>query len=42
VVATDATFAAIDLNPVFVCARGRGVRIADALMETMPADGGNS
>jgi acyl-CoA synthetase (NDP forming) len=42
VVATDATFAAIDLNPVFVCARGRGVRIADALMETMPADGGHS
>jgi acetate---CoA ligase (ADP-forming) len=38
VVATDGRFAAIDLNPVFVCARGQGVRIADALMETMPAD----
>jgi acetyl-CoA synthetase (ADP-forming) len=34
VVATDGAFAAIDLNPVFVCARGRGVRIADALIET--------
>src|SRR5215472_13000133 len=33
VVATDGQFAAIDLNPVFVCARGRGVRIADALIE---------
>jgi acyl-CoA synthetase (NDP forming) len=46
VMATDGAFAAIDLNPVFVCARGRGVRIADALMETMPAagesPGGNS
>jgi acetate---CoA ligase (ADP-forming) len=41
VMATDGTFAAIDLNPVFVCARGRGVRIADALMETMGADGGS-
>jgi hypothetical protein len=41
VVATDAAFAAIDLNPVFVRARGRGVGIADALMETMPADGGS-
>jgi acetyltransferase len=30
VLATDGRFAAIDLNPVFVCARGRGVRIADA------------
>jgi acetate---CoA ligase (ADP-forming) len=40
VVATDGRFAAIDLNPVFVCARGVGVRIADALMETMPVDGG--
>jgi acyl-CoA synthetase (NDP forming) len=39
VVATDGKFAAIDLNPVFVCARGRGVRIADALMETMPSGG---
>jgi acetyltransferase len=35
VVATDGSFAAIDLNPVFVRARGHGVRIADALMETM-------
>jgi acetate---CoA ligase (ADP-forming) len=39
VVATDGRFAAIDLNPVFVRARGHGVRIADALMETMPAGG---
>jgi acyl-CoA synthetase (NDP forming) len=36
VVATDGQFAAIDLNPIFVCARGRGVRIADALIETRP------
>jgi acyl-CoA synthetase (NDP forming) len=42
VVATDGKFTAIDLNPVFVCARGRGVRIADALIETMPAGGGSS
>jgi len=35
VVATEGRFAAIDLNPVLVCARGRGVRIADALIETM-------
>jgi hypothetical protein len=42
VVATDGKFAAIDLNPVFVCARGDGVRIADALIETMPAGGGNA
>jgi hypothetical protein len=34
VVATDGRFAAIDLNPVFICSRGRGVRIADALIET--------
>jgi hypothetical protein len=34
VVATDGQFAAIDLNPVFVCSQGRGVRIADALIET--------
>ncbi len=33
VAATDGQYAAIDLNPVLVCARGRGVRIADALME---------
>jgi len=39
-VATAGSFAAIDLNPVFVRARGRGVRIADALIETMPAGGG--
>jgi len=37
VVATEGVVAAIDLNPVFVCARGRGVRIADALIE-MRAD----
>ena len=40
VVATAGSFAAIDLNPVFVRARGQGVRIADALIETMPAGGG--
>jgi acetyltransferase len=34
VAATDGQFAAIDLNPVFVRARGSGVRIADALIET--------
>jgi acetate---CoA ligase (ADP-forming) len=39
VVATDGRFAAIDLNPVFVGTAGRGVRIADALIETMgPAE----
>jgi acetate---CoA ligase (ADP-forming) len=38
-VASAGSFAAIDLNPVFVCERGRGVRIADALMETMPPVG---
>jgi acetyltransferase len=37
--ASAGSFAAIDLNPVFVCERGRGVRIADALMETMPPAG---
>ncbi len=37
--ATDGAFAAIDLNPVLVCARGRGVRIADALIVTTPARG---
>ncbi len=37
-VATDGQFAAIDLNPVFVCARGRGVRIADALIETRASE----
>jgi acetyltransferase len=42
VVATDGKFAAIDLNPVFVRARGRGVRIADALMEPLGSDGGSS
>jgi acyl-CoA synthetase (NDP forming) len=35
-VATAGQFAAIDLNPVFVRARGEGVRIADALIEMMP------
>jgi acetyltransferase len=34
VAATDGKFAAIDLNPVFVCPRGKGVRIADALIVT--------
>jgi acetyltransferase len=34
VVATDGQFAAIDLNPVIVGPVGRGVRIADALIET--------
>jgi acetate---CoA ligase (ADP-forming) len=34
VVASDGQFAAIDLNPVLVCPRGRGVRIADALIVT--------
>jgi acyl-CoA synthetase (NDP forming) len=33
VVATDGQFAAIDLNPVIVGPVGRGVRIADALIE---------
>jgi acetyltransferase len=44
VVATDGSFAAIDLNPLFVCARGHGVHIADALMETMtdPVESGGS
>ncbi|HEX2724254.1 MAG TPA: acetate--CoA ligase family protein [Beijerinckiaceae bacterium] len=34
VAATEGQFAAIDLNPVLVCPRGRGVRIADALIVT--------
>jgi hypothetical protein len=38
-VASAGSFAAIDLNPVFVRAHGHGVRIADALMETMPPHG---
>jgi acyl-CoA synthetase (NDP forming) len=42
VVATDGEFAAIDLNPVLVRARGRGVRIADALMERLRSDGESS
>jgi acetate---CoA ligase (ADP-forming) len=42
VAATDGSFKAIDLNPVFVRARGRGVRIADALIETTPAAGESS
>jgi hypothetical protein len=33
VMASDGRFQAIDLNPVFVRARGQGVRIADALIE---------
>ncbi len=39
VAATDGQYAAIDLNPVFVCARGQGVRIADALIETRATGG---
>jgi acetyltransferase len=39
VAATDGAFAAIDLNPVFVCARGQGVRIADALIEPRRQEG---
>jgi acetyltransferase len=42
VVATDGRIAAIDLNPVFVCSRGRGVRIADALIETRATAGGKA
>jgi acetyltransferase len=42
VLATDGAFAAIDLNPVFVRSRGRGVRIADALIVTIPATGGSA
>jgi acetyltransferase len=38
VAATDGRFEAIDLNPVFVRPRGRGVRIADALIETRDPD----
>ncbi len=34
VAATDGQYAAIDLNPVFVCPKGKGVRIADALIVT--------
>jgi hypothetical protein len=32
VASTDGQFAAIDLNPVFVGTKGKGVRIADALI----------
>jgi acetate---CoA ligase (ADP-forming) len=39
VAATDGQYAAIDLNPILVCARGRGVRIADALMEPRATGG---
>jgi acyl-CoA synthetase (NDP forming) len=39
VAATDGQYAAIDLNPILVCARGRGVRIADALMEARATGG---
>jgi len=38
VAAADGQYAAIDLNPVLVCARGQGVRIADALMEMRGGD----
>jgi acyl-CoA synthetase (NDP forming) len=34
VAATDGQFEAIDLNPVFVRSRGKGVKIADALIIT--------
>lgn len=37
--ATEGRFAAIDLNPVFVRALGRGVCIADALIETRNGGG---
>ena len=39
VAATDGQYAAIDLNPILVCTRGRGVRIADALMEARATGG---
>ena len=39
VVATDGQFAVIDLNPVIVGPAGRGVRIADALIETRASQG---
>jgi hypothetical protein len=39
---TDGQIAAIDLNPVFVLPRGRGVRIADALIETKQQTGGKA
>jgi acyl-CoA synthetase (NDP forming) len=37
---TDGQIAAIDLNPVFVLPRGRGVLIGDALIETNQETGG--
>lgn len=37
VIETDGQIDAIDLNPVFVCAKGKGVRIADALIVTRSA-----
>jgi acetyltransferase len=42
VAATDGQIAAIDLNPIFVLPRGRGVRIADALIETRQETGGKA
>ena len=39
VAATDGQYAAIDLNPVFVCPKGKGVRIADALIVTRNPQG---
>jgi acetate---CoA ligase (ADP-forming) len=39
VAATDGQYAAIDLNPILVCVRGQGVRIADALMEARATGG---
>jgi acetyltransferase len=38
VAASDGEFAAIDLNPVFVCPRGQGVRIVDALIVTRDSE----
>jgi acetyltransferase len=38
VAATDGQFEAIDLNPIFVCAKGQGVRIADAMFVTRPLE----
>jgi hypothetical protein len=39
VAATEGRIAAIDLNPIFVRPRGRGVLIADALIETRQETG---
>jgi acetyltransferase len=42
VMTTEGRFAAIDLNPVFVCAEGEGVRIADALIILRNQQKGNN